>query len=479
MRRRGLIKVYGTIGAALMIALAVKEPMEIHASFNTAVSGEAETESGEEPEPTNFPEESESNSSHEEDAVNPAGSASIVGGSYVELEEEIRYEGTVIENIERSGGTFAAGTICSTEPIVYSIRFNGGVQEGAYVRYRAGELEQSIPIVDNAATVTLSGGAGDHLQMWYVEGETENLFLETYMVIEQQAPEISYKRVTKEDGKQYARVSITESGENMSGIKECSFMVDGVAYISDEISTLEVHAMPGGEEVPVRQEVDILLEGQGDHEIRAEIFDNAGNPASVVFSMKGLPEGVASVILPTSFRIAIRPYEVGKNEQIYSDDVVICNKSDFPVEVEVSSIEVEVNHVAPWGEIVTKRVEVNGEQSADVLDLEEGTEAPLKDCVVNFKLRQFEKEPLILPLVEGNNESVTRFSLEAGEEGTNPQELMGQRYADTVRSSDYAIINICGDLGEGSEDLWRSEDLVVRLVFKFHRQELSMETEGQ
>lgn len=540
MKRRSLIKVYGIISAALMIMLVGKEPLEIYASSNTDVSGEemsgAETESNQESLPEeaadiesgnnggSVPEEQAGQSTQqgensdnpempldsaegegvqpsedidsqesmpseessgegqdsfngETDEANPAGSASIIGGSYVELEEEIRYEGTVVDSIERSGGTFVAGTLCSAEPVTYTVYFTGEVKENAYVRYKAGALEETISIADNIAMITLSAGTGDHLQMWYGDGETENLFLEAYLVIERQAPEISYKRITKEDGKQYAHVIIAESGDNLSGLMECQFMVDGEAYIPEETVTSGMHAMPGGEEVPVRQEVDIPLEGHETHEIQAEILDNAGNSLLKTFSMKALPEGVTSVILPTSFRIAIRPYETGENEQIYSDDVVICNKSDFPVDVEVSSAEVEINHAAPWGEIVTKRVETNGEGNSDVLDLAEGTEVPLKDCKINFKLRQMGKESLLLPLKEGMNETVASFSLEAGQEGTNLQELMGKRYVDAVNSPDYAIINICGDLSEGSGDLWRSEDLMVRLVFKFHRQELMEEQE--
>lgn len=540
MKRRSLIKGYGIISVALMIMLVGKEPLEIYASSDTDVSSEetsgAETESVQESLPeeaadiesgnnggsvpeeqagqsmqqgesTDAPElssdstegegvqpsedidsqksmppeessgEGQDSFKGETDEANPAGSASIVGGSYVELEEEIRYEGTVVDSIERSGGTFVAGTLCSAEPVTYTVYFTGEVKENAYVRYKAGALEETISIADNIAMITLSAGTGDHLQMWYGDGETENLFLEAYLVIERQAPEISYKRITKEDGKQYAHVIIAESGDNLSGLMECQFMVDGEAYIPEETVTSGMHAMPGGEEVPVRQEVDIPLEGHETHEIQVEILDNAGNSLLKTFSMKALPEGVTSVILPTSFRIAIRPYETGENEQIYSDDVVICNKSDFPVDVEVSSAEVEINHAAPWGEIVTKRVETNGEGDSDVLDLAEGAEVPLKDCRINFKLRQMGKESLLLPLEEGMNETVASFSLEAGQEGTNLQELMGQRYVDAVNSPDYAIINICGDLSEGSGDLWRSEDLMVRLVFKFYRQELMEEQE--
>lgn len=540
MKRRGWAKVYSIMGVALMIIFAGKEPIEIYASFNAAVPGETASESGTESSEASLPEESvsteggnssesmpvgqdepgvqqgdnaassevpsdsvqkdgaQSENTGSQEPVSPEssteggqtsdqgegsnassiGSASIVGGSYVELEEEIHYEGSAVSSIERSGGTFVAGTLCSSEPVTYTIHFTGEVTEDAHVRYQAGALEETAPIVDNTAAVTLSTGAGDHLQMWYATGEGENLFLEAYVVIEQQAPEISYERITREDGKQYAHIIVMDAGENLSGIKECQFTVDGQAYIPEEITQLEMHAMPGGAEVPVKQEVDIPLEGHETHEIQAEILDNAGNPTLEIFSMKALPEGVVSVVLPTSFRIAIRPYEIGENVQIYSDDVVICNKSEFPVDVEVSSVEVEINHATPEGKIVTKRVPVSEGGSSDVLDLTESMEVPMKDCKINFKLREAGKEPLLLLLAEGNNEDVARFTLEAGQEGTNSQELMGQRYVDMVASSDYAIINICGDLSEGSGDLWRSEDLVVRLVFQFHRKELTEEPEG-
>lgn len=503
MKRRNGTKLSGILGAALIIALTGKGSLETYASLDTVIPGQTADESGMDLAAEKLPEESAgtetgsssesmpggqerqsvsqgdssdsqqtpSNSVEEGSNANLAGSASIVGGSYVELEEEIRYEGSAVSSIERSGGTFVAGTLCSSEPVTYTIHFTGEANENAYVRYKAGTLEETVPIADNIAAVTLSTGAGDHLQMWYGTGEEENLFLEAYLVIEQQAPEISYERITKEDGKQYAHIIIMDTGENLSGIKECQFTVDGEAYLPEEIAETEMYAMPGGEEVPVKQEIDIPLEGHEAHEIQAEIFDNAGNPTLKTFSMKALPEGVVSVVLPTSFRIAMRPYETGKNQQIYSDDVVICNRSAFPVDVEVASVEVEINHTAPWGEIVTKRVEVKEGEDSDVLDLAQGEEAPLKDCKVNFKLRQFGKEPLFLPLAEGNNEAVARFSLEAGQKETNVQELMWHSHGDTVQSSDYAMINICGDLREGSGDLWQSEDLVVRLVFQFQRRE--------
>lgn len=440
-----------------MTAAAMRGPLEIYASSDTAGPGES-TEG-------------------KVSGGDASGSASIVGGSYVELEEEIRYEGTVVDKVERSGGTFVAGTLCSSEPVTYTVYFMGGVSEDAYVRYQVGALDERVSIENNTAAVTLSAGAGEHLQIWYGDGEGEHLFLEAYLVIEQQAPEIFYERITKEDGSQYAHIIITESGENLSGIRECQFTVDGEAYVPDEITVSGTCAMPGGEEVPVLQEADIPLEGHETHEIQARIWDNAGNPALKTFTMKALPEGVISVVLPTSFRIAIRPYEKGENEQIYSDDVVICNKSVFPVDVEVASAEVEINHAAPWGEVLTKRVETDGGEDPDVLDLDQGTEVLLKDCQIRFKLRQAEEETLLLPLSEGLNGSVARFSLKAGQEGTNLQELMGQRYAETVRSADYAIMNICGNLSEDSGDLWRSGDLRVRLVFRFRIQEITEEQE--
>lgn len=509
MKTKAWKHIYGIIGAALLV-LAAQCPLEIYASSNTVASGEDDSDGGaesvqegfsteqvgesnefssdgvteeegiQEPiQPEGFSGESEAPGEESVSGGNIVGSASIVGGSYVELEEEIRYEGTVVESIERSGGTYVAGTICSTEPVTYKIDFYGEVKENSFVRYKAGDLEETASIVDNMAEVTFSKGGGEQIQIWYIDGEVENLFLETYLVIEQQAPEISYKRVEKEDGKQYVCVTVTDFGENQSGIKECRFAVDGVAYTPEEVTVSGTRIMPGGKEVPVQQEVDIPLEGQETHEIQVDISDNAGNPASETFSVKALPEGVISVILPTSFRIAIRPYETEENTQIYSDDVVICNKSNFPVDVEVSSVEVEINHAMPGGEIVTKRVETGAGEGGNMVDLAEGMEAPVKDCAVNFRLRQLGKEPVLFPLEEGINEVVAYFSLGAGQKETDLQEVMGRMYAEDIRSSDYAIINICGNLEKGSEDMWRNGDLVVRLIFDFHKQEAMEETEGQ
>ena len=261
---------------------------------------------------------------------------------------------------------------------------------------------------------------------------------------DQQKPEISYERIQKEDG-QYAHITVTDPGNTPSGIKECRITMDGA--VLDEV-TLSMYTLPNEQSPVLRQEFEIPLEGDALHEIQIEVTDNAGNCAGELISMRAVND-VLEIIMPTSFPITIWPYDE-EGRQIYSSDVVICNQSNFPVDVNITNISLAVNHSLP--------------------DDFQGEEGISKDCKVDFRLRCMNTEPMNFLLTEGNNENIADFSLSARQEGTDSQSLLQMQTIDSITSPDFAVFSLLGTVSEGSEMTWLDGDLKVKVTFEFHRQ---------
>ena len=261
---------------------------------------------------------------------------------------------------------------------------------------------------------------------------------------DQQKPEISYERIQKEDG-QYAHITVTDPGDTPSGIKEYRITMDGA--VLDEV-TLSMYTLPNEQSPVLRQEFEIPLEGDALHEIQIEVTDNAGNCAGELISMRAVND-VLEIIMPTSFPITIWPYDE-EGRQIYSSDVVICNQSNFPVDVNITNISLAVNHSLP--------------------DDFQGEEDISKDCKVDFRLRCMNTEPMNFLLTEGNNENIADFSLSARQEGTDSQSLLQMQTIDSITSPDFAVFSLLGTVSEGSEMTWMDGDLKVKVTFEFHRQ---------
>ena len=262
---------------------------------------------------------------------------------------------------------------------------------------------------------------------------------------DQQKPEISYERIEKEDG-QYAHITVSDPGDNASGIKDCQITVDGENRSLSETAVL-MSLLPDGQETVVKLEYEIPLDGDILHEIQVQVTDNAGNVASELISMKAVND-VIEVIIPASFNITIWPYGE-KDRQIYSDDIVICNQSNFPVDISITDVSLTVEHSLP-----------DDFQDIDGIS---------KDCNVSLQLCQMNLEPINLLLNEGNNGNIASFSLSAKQEGTDPQQLLQTQPVDTITNPDFAVFRLFGNVSEGSESVWQNGDLKVRLTFEFHK----------
>lgn len=264
--------------------------------------------------------------------------------------------------------------------------------------------------------------------------------------LDQQNPVISYERIEKEDG-QYAHITVTDPGDNASGIKECQITVDGENH---DLSAAAVQTSPlqDGQDAIVMQEYEIPLEGDVLHEIQVQATDNAGNVASELISMRAVND-VIEVILPASFNITIWPFDEN-GRQIYSDDVVICNQSNFPVDVSITDVSLAIDHSLP-----------DDFQDADGIS---------KDCSVSLQLRQMNLEPVNYLLNEGSNGNIANFSLSAKQEETDPQQLLQMQPVDTISSPDFAVFNLFGNVSPGSELVWQNGDLKVKVTFEFYRQ---------
>ena len=447
------------------------EPAETEASE----SGEpAETEASESGEPA----ETEASESGEPDETEPSESAEPD-------QMQILPTDLKIEILGRDGGAEKEGVIFSSEKVVYTIRVmeqtaDDGVEteessdqtsetedvddeameeETAVIKYKIADFEGFVPVEEHVAEIMLEEECMGLLQLWYECGEVKSSVIEEYLVIEHQAPEVVCER-RGEGAQQYAHITITEPGTIQSGIQECRIIMDGEAIEADGMLISAETALANGSNVPVCQEIDIPLTGDLTHDIQIVVSDYAGNVTEKAVTMRAVPEDVSNVILPSSFKITIKPYSE-ERWQIYSDDIVVQNQNDFPVDVVISRVEVYVNHY----------VQEEGETTSDNTDGEgnQGKLDPTKNCEINFQLRQGGEEVMFFPLAEGVNEEIPSFSLAAREAETDTSVYAADR-------KDCAVINLCGVLEAGSEPLWRTGDLTVRLSFRFRRSAAEEET---
>ena len=297
--------------------------------------------------------------------------------------------------------------------------------------------------------------------------------IEEYLLIDRSKPELVSEQI-KKDNKQYAKIVITDQGKSISGLKECVVTMDGEICGSCEINTLNTVTWPDGECVSAQQEIVIPLEGDTLHEINVQVLDNAGNSTVETIQMQAVPDEVLDIALPESFSIKIRPLETRDKQQIYGEDIVIGNLNDFPVQVILAGVEVYVNHSVPDGGENETEIE-NADGAEDGLQGDAWT----KDCEIYLQLRQAGCETVLIPLNEGMNENVLDMALSPKQPENDLTDTSflstdvpeaGDVDSDSLNAVDNpscVVLNICGNLSEGSEMLWRNGDLKVTLTFQY------------
>lgn len=164
-----------------------------------------------------------------------------------------------------------------------------------------------------------------------------------------------------------------------------------------------------------------------------------------------IAEDVITVTLPTEFKVTMFYEDIIGKGFIQSQDIVMINESNFPVNINISSVEYQVNR-----------------ERADEKEVE-----------LSMVLKQYGKEDITYPLVEEGENIELDVPLEKKKQETDTKKLLRQSektFAGTVESADYAIINLKGIMGTGN---WKDGDINVRIVYEIERaEELSEKMDG-
>ena len=317
---------------------------------------------------------------------------------------------------------------------------------------------KTVKVTEGTAQIEVPETVNGQMEISYADEAGEEIsLLKEYVIAEQQAPDITYER-TETDEEQGIHVVIADDGGISSGIGEYQCIVDGEEAEASEVSVLENAKLANGEQVSTALEFDVLLE-EGTHQIVLSAKDQTGNEAYQEFNITIVSDEVISVVLPTSVGIAMMPYEI--ENQIFGDDIVVCNRSEFPVDVHVSKAEVVVDHT-PVEASVYQLVLAEQKIGDEVYQLE----TLPKECDVILQLLTVDEDTQSFRLKEGIKDDIVDFSLDKANEKTDVDALFAVQDAGEVLSPDYAIVNLRGTLSPAA---WQDGDLKVRLVFNFEK----------
>ena len=172
--------------------------------------------------------------------------------------------------------------------------------------------------------------------------------------------------------------------------------------------------------------------------------------------------GVFSITLPTTFEIPM--FSTDEGIEVMSEDVVLCNEGDFPVDVTVSRVEVSVKRRLPESTVRQVMMPVDGNITHDLVE-------EAKQCDLSLRLLLDGQDAQERPAPEGVMENAAVFTLAAKQLGTDAEQLMEDRFADQVDSPDYAILNFRGTATDGTGFTWEKGDLKAKIVFSFAKHE--------
>ena len=390
--------------------------------------------------------------------------------------EEIPTEESLFEpeadsvTVQRVGGYAMGGTFFAMGESSYRLVLAEGDDVArlgiSEVVYQYGEETGMAAVVGGVVDIPIPETVNEELQVYYYNANEEPVLLfSEYVVNELDAPLINYERVDKNDI-QYLHVTMVEQGEVKSGISEAQIMVDGEIAQLPLSNVLKSVELASGQSVPTILEYNVELGSGEEHEFEITACDYAGNMNKKEFSMSVVSTEVVSVVLPTTFKINILPYE--EDWQVIGEDITICNCSDFPINVSIDRTYVEVNKIPTDVKFVEQQLDISADDSEQCYDLNEYTTGE-KNCDLRLDLALNGEQTLSYAIPEGNGEFLTSFELAQHMEDTDVEELKQMAYEREVTSSDYTCVRLRGYLEKGSEALWAGGDLKVTLVFNFSK----------
>lgn len=368
-----------------------------------------------------------------------------------ETEDTEMAETPQIRLVSRSGGFYQSNVYYASMDVSYRIEASVAEKENTVLPelcYKWGELEGTAEWSDQAADIVLSGERAGFVNIYYVGKDGEKISLVSeYVVSEHTAPQIAVNELQTEAGKRL-HVTIAENGNVRSGIGEYQCFADGEAVeIADAVVTGSGESADGTV-VPMTIEFDLVPADNEEHIYEIDAADVIGNLSVESYGARRAvveseaedvedEDDIVIVTLPTTFAIPI--YAMENQEQIRGENIVIQNRSSFPVDVKVTNVNVK---------------------SADTF----GADMSLAVFEDGGVKRQ-------IALNRGDNNDIVSFVLGEKETEESREALCDDYGKENVRSGDYALLSVRGDLRENGLDNWQDGDLIVNLVFSFDKAE--------
>lgn len=244
-------------------------------------------------------------------------------------------------------------------------------------------------------------------------------------LVENQAPEIRFSEDTFCTAPYTLWVDIGETGEIVSGIRDVKCTVNGQPYEIKNLSTLQNTVLDEGLEVPAKCEFSVPFTEEGQYTVAVTVTDNASNVSTEEKVVRVTKPELISVFMPEKFSIHIDPQQLAGREQIYSDDIMLKNDSEFDVQVVVKKVEVSIKD-----EVSDTGIK--------------------KDCNLYMIAPDTGEK---IPLKKGENKEVYSYCLNKGEKG------------------DAGKLKFAGDTTEGSDAMWKDSDVVIRVELEFLKKE--------
>lgn len=340
--------------------------------------------------------------------------------------------------------------------------------------YQVGAVNGKVPVVEGTAVIRIPENVNDMMEIYYVDtNQKKVVFHREYVINEKNIPLISYEIIDR-DGHKYAQIIVEDTGSIVSGLSNVCLSCDGESVTEVIPQPLQTAILCDGSKVLSAQQYELLLEGDIEHSFEVSAEDNNGNTAIENFSLSGARDDIIRVVLPTSFNISLIPDS--KDNQLYGENIILQNRSSFPVSVNVASAEVLVDHTIP--ENVTLSQTLLASDSAEAANIRELAETN-KSCELKMNLMLAESDEVqSYVLEEGITDNIASFVLAPGNVDSPAVEM--QRYdMEQPTSLDYAVMNIRGIIDQSTRNCWESGDLKVEIVFSFQKYMLNQEAEQE
>ncbi len=218
-------------------------------------------------------------------------------------------------------------------------------------------------------------------------------------------------------------IDVADEGHIISGIQKVECSINGETYDISDLTLLEKVIIDKGIEVPSKYEFSIPFAEEGEYNVVVTVTDNAGNVAVKEQTITVTKPDLVSVFMPKEFTIHIDPQQLLGREQIFSDEIMLHNNSEFDVRINIKNIELVVK-----------------DETSDT--------GIKKDCNI-YLLAPDTKEKIILK--KGKNENVYSYCLPQNEQG------------------DKNNLMFVGDTSEGSDTMWKSSDITIHMELEFEK----------